>query len=498
MAYIPWWQRYEAPTFAERFELGGLARVSFKKGSDPIASLSFEQIRKLFPTYFDAAATATKVDEGVIKKILQMYANKEGGRTYIGKQLGLDQSVVGRILNKAEANKLITKVNPGEFTKTSQKIYENPKARKIHNVVRPVTSLDRAQNPNIPKNAKFKVVFATPQGKTTKIPDEFIGVKYFDNEKSASAALDKRLKADFITSENPGAAKLMTQQKRSGRLKKTAPFYAKTGTKGKFQFHHIMPIGGSTPLTVDDIAIISKEMNSKLSDVNKRLNNIADEIDELYKTKPKGYLEKVKKLNDTAEGIVKNKIKSLPKEYKNLIGFNRVDPVVVGGKVKDYKITKIGGIDKGGIKLVDLSKKERIDLQKKILEKSKELDIEDQKFLKKVKNVSGKVLKATGKVIRPVGYLIGANAVLQAKAQAEEQGIDLKLVDYYAALEMGEPEAAFDMWKMRNVPEFAAEVRAKNYSIPLDEGTYEAIDEQFTEKEVEPTGVEKYIQVTNQ
>jgi hypothetical protein len=239
-------------------------------------------------------------------------------------------------------------------------------------------------------------------------------------------------------------------------------------------------------------------MNSKLSDVNKRLNNIADEIDELYKTKPKGYLEKVKKLNDTAEGIVKNKIKSLPKEYKNLIGFNRVDPVVVGGKVKDYKITKIGGIDKGGIKLVDLSKKERIDLQKKILEKSKELDIEDQKFLKKVKNVSGKVLKATGKVIRPVGYLIGANAVLQAKAQAEEQGIDLKLVDYYAALEMGEPEAAFDMWKMRNVPEFAAEVRAKNYSIPLDEGTYEAIDEQFTEKEVEPTGVEKYIQVTNQ
>ncbi len=51
-------------------------------------------------------------------------------------------------------------------------------------------------------------MFATPQGKTTKIPDEFIGVKYFDNEKAASAALDKRLKADFITSENPGEAKL--------------------------------------------------------------------------------------------------------------------------------------------------------------------------------------------------------------------------------------------------------------------------------------------------
>ena len=48
--------------------------------------------------------------------------NKEGGRTYIGKQLGLDQSVVGRILKKAEANKLITKVDPKDFkTKESQK-----------------------------------------------------------------------------------------------------------------------------------------------------------------------------------------------------------------------------------------------------------------------------------------------------------------------------------------------------------------------------------------
>ena len=90
--------------------------------------------------------------------------------------------------------------------------------------------------------------------------------------------------------------------------------------------------------------------------------------------------------------------------------------------------------------------------------------------------------------------MIGGNAVLQAKAQAEEQGIDLKLVDYYAALEMGEPEAAFNMWKMRNDPEYAAEQRAKTMAIPLDEGTYEVMEE----KKVEPTGVEKYIQVTNQ
>ena len=41
MAYIPWWQRLSPPTFAERFDLGGLAgrlgnkpkRVGFRSGT---------------------------------------------------------------------------------------------------------------------------------------------------------------------------------------------------------------------------------------------------------------------------------------------------------------------------------------------------------------------------------------------------------------------------------------------------------------------------------
>ena len=36
MAYIPWWQRYEAPTFAERFELGGLAGQQLVKKTDEL------------------------------------------------------------------------------------------------------------------------------------------------------------------------------------------------------------------------------------------------------------------------------------------------------------------------------------------------------------------------------------------------------------------------------------------------------------------------------
>ena len=61
-----------------------------------------------------------------------------------------------------------------------------------------------------------------------------------------------------------------TDLKRGIRIKKTAPLHAK-GTK-EFPFHHIMQIGGEVPLTTNDIAIISREMNAKLSPHNKNLN----------------------------------------------------------------------------------------------------------------------------------------------------------------------------------------------------------------------------------
>ena len=122
------------------------------------------QIRKLFPTYFDAAATATQVDEDVIREILRMYSAKEGGRTYIGDKLKLNQSVVGRIINKAIDNKILKKVKPGEFkTKDTQRIYKDISERKIYKTVRPITANDRKINPDIPANTKFKV--QVPSGK---------------------------------------------------------------------------------------------------------------------------------------------------------------------------------------------------------------------------------------------------------------------------------------------------------------------------------------------
>ena len=171
-----------------------------------------------------------------------------------------------------------------------------------------------------------------------------------------------------------------TDLKRGIRIKKTAPLHAK-GTK-EFPFHHIMQIGGEVPLTTNDIAIISREMNAKLSPHNKNLNNIADAISknitlsfEAMNAKNEGlaldYLKRVDELNNNAEQIVNKAVKELPKEYKQLIGFNkfyaRTDEY--GFPLDDkVRVEKVGGVktkDKA-INLADLNKNQKSALIKQV------------------------------------------------------------------------------------------------------------------------------------
>ena len=124
-------------------------------------NLTDAQIRSLFPTYFTPAALAsgpnkTVLDVDKIRQILNTYSDKIGGRNYIANQLGVDQSVVGRILTKAIKQKIIKKVPLGEFTATSQRKYTAENPRKIYKTVRPVEPRDYIKNPDIPKSAKFK------------------------------------------------------------------------------------------------------------------------------------------------------------------------------------------------------------------------------------------------------------------------------------------------------------------------------------------------------
>ena len=162
-------------------------RTGFDEGSFKISD---KKIKEIFPTYFTEDYTG-KLDESKIKKILKLYSDKEGGRNYIGKKIGVDQSVVGRILNKAIENDIIKKVKPSEFkTKDEQRIYKDISERKIYKTVRPITANDRKINPDIPKSAKFKVQL--PSGKK----GQSTMVKYFT---TADAATNAIAKADKFT-----------------------------------------------------------------------------------------------------------------------------------------------------------------------------------------------------------------------------------------------------------------------------------------------------------
>ena len=162
------------------------SRIALKDGVD----LTDAKIKKLFPTYFTKDYTGS-LDESKIKQILKLYSKKEGGRNYIGNKIGVDQSVVGRVLNIAFKENILKPVKPGEFkTKEKQRIYKDISERNIYKEVRVITANDRKINPDIPTNAKFKVqVPSGEKGTSTKMV-------YTTTESAAENAIKK---ADKLT-----------------------------------------------------------------------------------------------------------------------------------------------------------------------------------------------------------------------------------------------------------------------------------------------------------
>ena len=129
-----------------------------------------------------------------------------------------------------------------------------------------------------------------------------------------------------------------------------------------------MPIGGEVPLTTNDIAIINQRMNSVLGNYNKQLNSIADGISNAYNKQPPD-LKRIDRLNKAGESIVRKAVKELPKEYRNLIGFNKLQPVFDEyGTVINLSPERVGGVNQKtpGIKLEELNKEQAKALRKQI------------------------------------------------------------------------------------------------------------------------------------
>ena len=282
----------------------------------------------------------------------------------------------------------------------------------------------------------------------------------------AKAAAESFPEDRKLTEEQKLEKEKKVKTKRGDRLSITTGKAKSLKGSDKFPFHHIMNIGGEIPLTTNDIAIVTKEMNSKLAPYNTKLNDIADAIRENTRLAYEAaanknenaslkYLKRVDELNDNAEKLVQKAVKELPKEYKQLIGFNKAYPVTneYGLPLDDkLRVEKVGGVDNKvkGKNLADLTSEEMTALKKKI---KADIELNEKSILKTL----GKGAKIVGKVFKPLGYAMGTGAVFQAKTLADEQNMDLKPIDYFFAMESGDAGTAIDNWKRRNVPGYSEE-----------------------------------------
>jgi hypothetical protein len=142
------------------------------------------------------------------------------------------------------------------------------------------------------------------------------------------------------------------------------------------------------------------------------------------------------------------------------------------GAAEDYSPEKVKAyIKKSGYdftKDIDKLATDEIKLADDILVKNRKLRSPVQIGKEIFKNVGKKTLKA----LPVIGTAIGISDV----AQALEKGVTSP-IDLFAAYQIS-PEAALESKKYREDPEFRKKSRAETFSIPLDEGTYDAIDEQ--------------------
>ena len=171
-------------------------RIGFKDG------LSAKVIKEKFPTYFDPSYTGNLGDVNTIKKVLNLYTKKKMGSILIQRELAkqgikASNAAIRRLVKLAVDQKLIKRVS---YFKTyeDQRIYGKDEKRIIREKIRPVTELDRkTKTRNIPKNAKYKIVYYKPSGKSF-IPKEYQGIQYYNSLESAEKALNKKQNLNLI------------------------------------------------------------------------------------------------------------------------------------------------------------------------------------------------------------------------------------------------------------------------------------------------------------
>ena len=138
------------------------------------------------------------------------------------------------------------------------------------------------------------------------------------------ADINSALKASFQSQIESGAK--MGYNIRIKQLRAVAPWNP-TAPKG-METHHFLPKLGIEGTDINfastrNTAFISKELNRKMSPIDKKLKKIQLEQIELLENKPEGWETEIETLNKRARGIYKNAAKEIPGSA-GYLGFSEI------------------------------------------------------------------------------------------------------------------------------------------------------------------------------
>ena len=341
---------------------------------------------------------------------------------------------------------------------------------------------------NTPNEAKKIVIqrFNLQRGKATGTPKwmtrgkkELIeeGFKFAESKRGPESTGDAKEKATKKRKQVIGEGEAFEE-----RIKKEK---TKTGFGKKFETAHTANIFQAKKLgidyPVDALAIQATKVNQEVAEV------LNEELLPLYK-KQITLRNKLKKNNtfalrkelDKLNRLISDTVATGGKQGKiaaNVLKPIIVDPQTLKGKILDLgfktsdEVMTIPGATTKGTKAGTIEDiMARANIKEKVLSKASEIDRpEKAKTRDMFKKAFTKGAKTVGKVIKPVGYAFGVNAVKTAITKAADQGLDLNFADKGMAFDSGDAEIALNNARRRVDPEFAAQERAKDLAQMTDD-----------------------------
>ena len=279
-----------------------------------------------------------KTDIVRLRKLRQTLDNLEKGSTLslnkLHTETGVSRRTIDNILMKEYKGKFDI---PGMGKAQSLNIqkYNLKKLAQPVGIPTPFPKSDLVKWPNeeiknkYVRDLKTKYTFPSGSPDAAKVSNSALAKKYFGKVNQATIGKVERINNILSRDLKLTYPKVDPKEFVKKRLRRLDIVQGGKyiGGTDKFPFHHIMPIGGETPITTKDVTTISKQMNSKLAPYNKKLNDIADAVSDHYTNRSPGFQKRIDELHKNAEQIINKVKKELPKKYQGLIGFTKLEPI---------------------------------------------------------------------------------------------------------------------------------------------------------------------------